>query len=153
MTCVTLHVTFDTWHMTHDAQGVVNIVSKCQVPSSYGLCETVFSQRMTESVSELISDKCVCWHDICFIYLCIYINQTCKIYIWFPLFFCLDFKRQITCYMACTRNKHIFILPYTLSFYLHLIWTGVIAYTLYTLNICILRVNNYTGTSIPLIFL
>ena len=45
MTCDTWHVTPDTWHVTHDkwhvsrdTQEVMNIASKFQVPSSYGLC-------------------------------------------------------------------------------------------------------------------
>ena len=39
VTCDTWHVTPDTWHMTHDIWHIlgVNILSKCQLPSFYGL--------------------------------------------------------------------------------------------------------------------
>ena len=35
VTCDMWHVTRDTWHMTRDLFGVVNILSKFQLPSSY----------------------------------------------------------------------------------------------------------------------
>ena len=37
VTCNTWHVTHDMWHMTRDMFGGVNILSKFQLPSSYGL--------------------------------------------------------------------------------------------------------------------
>ena len=50
--------------MTSDSEGTVNILSKYQVPSSYGLGETVFwiyfQKTKTESVTSLIGDKAVC---------------------------------------------------------------------------------------------
>ena len=51
----TSHVTHDIWHVSCDTEGVMNIVSKFQVPSSYGLgclgCEGVLkipNERMTD---------------------------------------------------------------------------------------------------------
>ena len=41
MTPDTRHVTCDTWHVTHDTWGV-NILSKFQLPSSYGLWFMIF---------------------------------------------------------------------------------------------------------------
>ena len=38
----TWHVTHDTWQVSHNTQKVVNIVSKFQLPSSYGLGVKVF---------------------------------------------------------------------------------------------------------------
>ena len=40
------HMTLDTWHMTHDRWGEVNILSKCQLPSSY-----VWEWRCSEDIS------------------------------------------------------------------------------------------------------
>ena len=36
------HITCDTWHVTCDTWWVVNILSKCQIPSSYALGVKVF---------------------------------------------------------------------------------------------------------------
>ena len=46
MTSDIWHVTHDTWHGTH--RGEVNILSKCEVLSSWGLGVKVLSQRMTQ---------------------------------------------------------------------------------------------------------
>ena len=51
------HVTHDMWHLTRDRNGEVNLLSKFQLPSSYGLgmkvCRRYFHKP---SLSELISD-------------------------------------------------------------------------------------------------
>ena len=44
----TWHVTCDTWHMTCCSQGVVNNVSKCQVPTSNGLWWLVIDEKETK---------------------------------------------------------------------------------------------------------
>ena len=48
------HVTRDMWHFTCDTQGVVNIVSKCQVPSSKGLEVGCFEEM--EEKGDLINE-------------------------------------------------------------------------------------------------
>ena len=66
MTCDTWRVIRDTWHMTHDLWhvtydkwGELKLLSKLQVPSSYGLgVKVVCPQRMT--VSQFLKDKGVC---------------------------------------------------------------------------------------------
>ena len=42
ITCDTWHMTCDVWHVTHDRWGEVNLLLKCQLPSSYGLGVKVF---------------------------------------------------------------------------------------------------------------
>ena len=43
------------WHVTHDTQEVVNIVSKMQVPSSYGLGVKVIGKFwVTYSLNQLM---------------------------------------------------------------------------------------------------
>ena len=57
LTLDTWHVTRDKWHLLRYAQGVMNIVSKFQVPSSYGLGVKVSWRFWTKgSLNELISD-------------------------------------------------------------------------------------------------
>ena len=47
------YVTHDTWHITHYKYGVVNILSKFKVPSSYGLGWTnhVMNERMNDGAT------------------------------------------------------------------------------------------------------
>ena len=52
-------VTYDTWHVTCDTQGVVNIASSCQLPSSNSLRYLVwkiFPQTISQSEIQLISN-------------------------------------------------------------------------------------------------
>ena len=42
LTCDMWHVTCDTWHITRDRLGEVNLLSKCQPSSSFGLGIKVF---------------------------------------------------------------------------------------------------------------
>ena len=64
MICDTWHMTSDTWHVTCDECWGLNILSKFQLPSSYGLGETefwrYFNERITEWLNQWISDKGVC---------------------------------------------------------------------------------------------
>ena len=71
LTCDTLHLTPDTWHVTFDilhvsldTQGVMNIMSKLHVPSSYGLGVKVswkiFSQIITNLMNKWINCEGVC---------------------------------------------------------------------------------------------
>ena len=50
----------DTWHITRDRWGDMNLLSKFQLSSSYGLGVKTFSQRMTDSVTHLFNYKGVC---------------------------------------------------------------------------------------------
>ena len=58
------HETRDMWHMTCDRWGEVKLLSKCQLPSSYGLGVKVFwryfLQRITDSDYKLINHEGVC---------------------------------------------------------------------------------------------
>ena len=72
LTCDTWHVTPDTWHMTpniwdvsRDTQGVMKIVSKFQLPRSFGLGVKVSWRFWTkgwlaEWMNESIIDEAVC---------------------------------------------------------------------------------------------
>ena len=61
------HVTFDKWHVTQDTKhvthymwhvGLVNILSKVQLPSSYGLGVKISWRYFHRGwITELISDK------------------------------------------------------------------------------------------------
>ena len=58
MTRDTWHVKCDMWHMTCDIWWGPNIITKFQLPSFYGLRETVlkiFSQRITYSVNQQVT--------------------------------------------------------------------------------------------------
>ena len=57
------HMTCDMCPMTRDTQGVVNIVSKCQVPISYSL-GVMMCQRF-----DMWYGKYDMWHVICDVYL------------------------------------------------------------------------------------
>ena len=55
---------YDRWHMTHDTLWEVNIVSRIQLPSSYGFGVKAFLQilriRMTDWINPAISNKGIC---------------------------------------------------------------------------------------------
>ena len=55
----TWHVTRDPWHVTRDTFGGVNILSKCQLPSSYCLWFMIlwryFRKRMNHLINEWIT--------------------------------------------------------------------------------------------------
>ena len=53
------HVTYETWHMTGEG-GEVNLLSKCKLPSSYGLGVQVcwryfYNGSLTDLINQLIS--------------------------------------------------------------------------------------------------
>ena len=59
------HVTCDTWQVTHDMWGEVNLLSKFQLSSFYGLGVKVFwiyfnKWWRSQSVNKLINEKGVC---------------------------------------------------------------------------------------------
>ena len=61
----TWHVTRDMWHVTYDTWWGVNILSKFQLPSSYGLGVMIIRSfggkgSLTESINEWINDKGDC---------------------------------------------------------------------------------------------
>ena len=65
MTCDMWHLTCDTWHLTCDMLWGVNILSKCQFPSTYSLWFMIFwsflgKAWLTKSMNQSISDKGVC---------------------------------------------------------------------------------------------
>ena len=65
VTCDTGQVTHDMWHVTHDRWGEVNLLSKLQLLSSYGLGVKVFWRYfhkwwLTHWLTQLMSDKGVC---------------------------------------------------------------------------------------------
>ena len=62
ITCETWHITCDTWHVTCDMLWGVNILSKCQLPSSYSLGGKVIwqSEGKYQLFNELINYEAVC---------------------------------------------------------------------------------------------
>ena len=60
VTCDMWHVTSDTWHVTYDIWREVNILSKCQVPSSYGLGGLEGKDELVRWINELMHHKGVC---------------------------------------------------------------------------------------------
>ena len=57
VTCDTWHVKRDMWHMTRDTFGGVNILSKCQLPSSY--CLLFIMKIWRKRLTDLMSDEAV----------------------------------------------------------------------------------------------
>ena len=64
--CDMCHVTLDTWHMTGDRWEKVNLISKCQLPSCYGLGGKGDMWHLTWDTWHMTCDmrhiKCVTWH-------------------------------------------------------------------------------------------
>ena len=58
MTCDTRHLTLDAQQFTNDSWGEVNLFSKIQLPSSYGLGVKVEDiSTKDERLNELMNDK------------------------------------------------------------------------------------------------
>ena len=62
MTSYMWQVTYDMWHLTHDTWQVVNIVQKCQVPSSNGLGFMLFDDfgEKNRSLNQSVDHKDFC---------------------------------------------------------------------------------------------